>query len=349
MGTTFMDFFSTGEVAFGGEGHMMKPYMTSFILICFFSSGVAAKGSDVVQVKPGDDVTLPCSAGDGSIRAVEWTRPDLESEYVLFYRDGRSDPTQQHSTFRGRVQLMDGEPKDRNVSLVLKNVNSNDSGTYECRVSLEVLSRSMRVKKSLIETDPIASVRLEVANSRSRNIVVGSHTRFDVVKVEPRDNVTLECLAGEGLIKALEWTRTDLKTEYVLFYMNGQLEPTQQHSTFQGRAQLVDGELKDRNVSLLLKNVNVDDSGTYECRVLFRGPTQVKKTLIDNDPIASVRLEVADSASGPKSVEVGTLTRIGLALGFIVLWPCLAGLAVSWKMRRTPEQPARGSGSDQIL
>lgn len=119
----------------------------------------------MVQVKPGDDVTLGCLAGEGYIRAVEWTRTDLEPEYVLFYSDRRSDPTQQHSTFRGRVQLVDCELKDRNVSLVLKNVSSNDSGTYECRVSLEVLSRSMRVKKSLIETDPIASVRLEVADS----------------------------------------------------------------------------------------------------------------------------------------------------------------------------------------
>ncbi|XP_051251889.1 V-set domain-containing T-cell activation inhibitor 1-like isoform X3 [Dicentrarchus labrax] len=172
MGTTFMDFFPTGEVAFGG-GHKQK--LISFIIICIFSSGVAAEGFDVVQVKPGDDVTLGCLAGEGHIKAVEWTRTDLEPEYVLFYSDTRSDPTQQHSTFRGRVQLVDGELKDRNVSLILKNVSSNDSGTYECRVSL---GGSTRVKKALIETEPISSITLEVADSGPRNVEVGSHIRI---------------------------------------------------------------------------------------------------------------------------------------------------------------------------
>uniref|UniRef100_A0A8P4G8G7 Ig-like domain-containing protein n=1 Tax=Dicentrarchus labrax TaxID=13489 RepID=A0A8P4G8G7_DICLA len=93
-------------------------------------------GLQVISVEPGGDVTLPCSAGDDSIRAVEWTRTDLEPEYVLYYRDGRSDPTYQHPSFKGRVDLTDREMKDGNVSLVIKNVIISDRGTYECRVLL---------------------------------------------------------------------------------------------------------------------------------------------------------------------------------------------------------------------
>uniref|UniRef100_A0A8C4H1K6 Ig-like domain-containing protein n=1 Tax=Dicentrarchus labrax TaxID=13489 RepID=A0A8C4H1K6_DICLA len=116
----------------------------------------------VISVKPGDDVTLSCSAGDDSIRAVEWTRPDLEPEYVLFYRNKRSVTTNQHPSFKGRVNLADGEMKDGNVSLVINNVSISDNGTYECRV---VTGGSSRHKRAIIDTDPIRTIQLEVTAS----------------------------------------------------------------------------------------------------------------------------------------------------------------------------------------
>ena len=83
---------------------------------------------------PGDDVILPCQAADSSIRAVEWTRSDLEPDYVLYYSDGYLDPTRQHPSFKDRVDLVDRDLKDGDVSLTLKNVSRHDRGTYECRV-----------------------------------------------------------------------------------------------------------------------------------------------------------------------------------------------------------------------
>ncbi|XP_038586539.1 programmed cell death 1 ligand 1-like [Micropterus salmoides] len=108
------------------------------VFFCFMIFTLLSASGDVVQVKPGDNVTLPCQAGDVFIRAVEWTRPDLEPDYVVFHRDGLSDPTHQHPSFKDRVQLVDRELKDGDVSLLLKNVSSNDAGTYECRVAQEV-------------------------------------------------------------------------------------------------------------------------------------------------------------------------------------------------------------------
>ncbi|XP_038586529.1 coxsackievirus and adenovirus receptor-like isoform X2 [Micropterus salmoides] len=115
--------------------------------------------SDVVRVKPGDDVILPCRADEASIRAVEWSIADLESEYVLFNRDGLSDPTHQHPCFKDRVQLVDRELKDGDVSLILKNVSRNDAGTYECRVA----AGGSRRKRAIIETEPIRIIQLEVS------------------------------------------------------------------------------------------------------------------------------------------------------------------------------------------
>ncbi|XP_051251490.1 programmed cell death 1 ligand 1 [Dicentrarchus labrax] len=149
-----------------------------YILLYFFCF-LAAQGLQVISVEPGGDVTLPCSAGDDSIRAVEWTRTDLEPEYVLYYRDGRSDPTYQHPSFKGRVDLTDREMKDGNVSLVIKNVIISDRGTYECRVAKGGPSRR---KRANIKTDPIRTIQLEVTASGSehRNAGNGNHINTHV-------------------------------------------------------------------------------------------------------------------------------------------------------------------------
>ncbi|XP_038595472.1 programmed cell death 1 ligand 1-like isoform X3 [Micropterus salmoides] len=130
---------------------------------------------DVVRVKPGDDVVLPCQAGEASIRAAEWSRPDLEPpETVLFYRDGHTDPALQHSLFKGRVQLVDRELKDGNVSLLLKNVSSNDAGTYECRVA----TGGSRRKRAIIENKPIRIIQLEVSGSNSGDVEEGNYRHY---------------------------------------------------------------------------------------------------------------------------------------------------------------------------
>ncbi|KAF1381095.1 hypothetical protein PFLUV_G00170950 [Perca fluviatilis] len=127
------------------------------------------KDLPVVTVHPGDNVILPCWAADSFIIAAEWSRPDLEQEYVLFYRDGHLDPTYQHPSFKDRVELVDRHLKDGDVSLILKNVSSIDTGTYECRVEP---GGSRRRKRAIIDSEPIRIVRLQVTEpgSDDRNL-----------------------------------------------------------------------------------------------------------------------------------------------------------------------------------
>uniref|UniRef100_A0A3B5M009 Ig-like domain-containing protein n=1 Tax=Xiphophorus couchianus TaxID=32473 RepID=A0A3B5M009_9TELE len=89
-----------------------------------------------VTAEPGQDVVLPCrAAGNKRLIAVQWSRSDLGSDYVLRYRDERLDEENQNPSFRTRVALLDGAVKDGDVSLVLKNLTASDTGAYECGVA----------------------------------------------------------------------------------------------------------------------------------------------------------------------------------------------------------------------
>ena len=100
----------------------------------------------LVQVKLGQDVTLPSQAGDVTIRAVKWTRSEPEPpKDILIYRVG--------IPIKGRVQLVDDKLKTGDVSLILKDVKRDDSGTYECRVIT-----------TGTESKPISIVQLQVTD-----------------------------------------------------------------------------------------------------------------------------------------------------------------------------------------
>ncbi|XP_028420596.1 uncharacterized protein LOC114546131 [Perca flavescens] len=200
----------------------------------------------MVTVDPGHDVILPCQAADSSIRAVEWTRPDLEPDIVLLYRDGHLDAADKHPSFKDRVELVDRDLKDGDVSLILKNVTINDTGTYECGVKTNCLTR----KKRDTNSDHIRIIHLLVPDLME-------------VTVRPGDDVILPCQVADSSIRAVLWTRPDLEPEYVLYYSDGHLDPTYQHPSFKDRVELVDRDLKDGDVSLILKNVSRHDAGTY--------------------------------------------------------------------------------------
>uniref|UniRef100_A0A087XVC7 Ig-like domain-containing protein n=1 Tax=Poecilia formosa TaxID=48698 RepID=A0A087XVC7_POEFO len=115
-----------------------------------------------ISAVPGqNNVSLPCRLPNNKPAVVvKWTRPDLEPEYVLLFRDEQPDPENQHPSFRKRVELQDRRMEDGDVSLLLSNVTTNDTGTYECRVfQREATGRKRRTLTSV----PIWTVFLDVA------------------------------------------------------------------------------------------------------------------------------------------------------------------------------------------
>ncbi|XP_063319096.1 programmed cell death 1 ligand 1-like [Pelmatolapia mariae] len=146
-------------------------------------------------------------------------------------------------------------------------------------------------------------------------------------------NVTLPCRApNNNIIVVLEWSRADLGEKYVLLFRDEQLDPEQQHPSFKNRVELLDRQMKNGDVSLILKNVTSTDNGTYECRVIQGGTKRRKRRVLDGDPISSINLSVVDppgqtggdTEDGGK--EAGGKEAGGKEAGGVVL---IAGLSVS--------------------
>uniref|UniRef100_A0A668V198 Ig-like domain-containing protein n=1 Tax=Oreochromis aureus TaxID=47969 RepID=A0A668V198_OREAU len=85
---------------------------------------VSLSDPNIITAESGQNVTLPC----------RWSRADFEPKHVLVYRGENFVPDEQHPSFKDRVDLQDRQMKDGDVSLILKDVTINDTGTYECRV-----------------------------------------------------------------------------------------------------------------------------------------------------------------------------------------------------------------------
>ncbi|KAM9717534.1 junctional adhesion molecule-like [Menidia menidia] len=249
-----------------------------------------------ITAEAGQDVTLPCRAGkEKNITVVEWIRPDLRPDYVLFYMDGHFDSDLQHPSFRNRVDLQDRQMKDGDASLILKDVKINDTGTYECKV---IQGGGNRRKRAVTETISIIHLdvfppatkrgagcveveREEMAALRSLSfclLAVGlllpaaASTEQRIRAEAGQDSVTLPCATRkEKKIRVVRWSRDDLDPDAVLFYRDDHFYPDQQHPSFMNRVDLQDRQMKDGDGSLILKDVKINDTGTYQCTVIQGG------------------------------------------------------------------------------
>ncbi|XP_025761746.1 programmed cell death 1 ligand 1-like isoform X2 [Oreochromis niloticus] len=124
---------------------------TLLLFVCVFAD------QKIITAESGQNVMLPCRAPNENKNntVVEWSRPDLNQTYVLLHRGEHFDPASQDPSFKNRVELQDRQMKDGDVSVILKDVTTADSGTYECR-----FRESKR--RGIVKGDPNNIIHLSV-------------------------------------------------------------------------------------------------------------------------------------------------------------------------------------------
>uniref|UniRef100_A0A3Q3S1L9 Ig-like domain-containing protein n=1 Tax=Mastacembelus armatus TaxID=205130 RepID=A0A3Q3S1L9_9TELE len=101
------------------------------------------------------------------------------------------------------------------------------------------------------------------------------------IKAKPGENVTLQCRGSkDDNVVMLRWVRPDLESRgYVFVFRDHMIDEEAQYEAFRGRVDLRDPEMKDGDFSVILKNVRISDTGSYECYV---GTNGNKPKLINN-------------------------------------------------------------------
>ncbi|CAI5660282.1 unnamed protein product [Oreochromis niloticus] len=251
-------------------------------------SDTSQKDQKIITVVSGQDVTLTCRAPNDNITVVRWSRADLEDEDIVLLNDnGQFVPDEQDPSFKNRVDLQDRQMKDGDVSLILKDVTTADSGTYNCRVIQGTRKHFKLISIIYLRVDPpkgrgIAPVLFKTADAVAEvpdsqqdplpGLVDGSSlpSKDQKIITESGQDATLTCRAPNNNNRLVEWIRADQVDEkLLLLYQNGLFVRDNQHPSFKNRVDLQDRQMKDGDVSLILKDVTINDAGTYECRVLM--------------------------------------------------------------------------------
>uniref|UniRef100_A0A3Q2QJR4 Ig-like domain-containing protein n=1 Tax=Fundulus heteroclitus TaxID=8078 RepID=A0A3Q2QJR4_FUNHE len=157
--------------------HSFSLTFLTLLLCCYFSTL-----DQNVTAEPGQHVNLTCTVPDSkSVIVVEWRRADVTEEYVLLYRDER-----------------DRQMKDGDVSLVLKNVTTKDTGNYECRVQNQGNRERKHICSIYLNVSPPGEFVSLWIRASSRFLVLEVRNISDQMLVVPKDVVdeTLWKVAG---------------------------------------------------------------------------------------------------------------------------------------------------------
>ncbi|XP_005951115.1 butyrophilin subfamily 3 member A2 isoform X2 [Haplochromis burtoni] len=109
------------------------------LLVAAHSSctGTAASANNVPKIvaSAGETVLLPCSTtASDNVPTVEWSREGLPPDIAFLYRDGCETFEMKNPVFQYRTNLIRDKLHHGNLSMVMSNVQRNDSGKYQCAI-----------------------------------------------------------------------------------------------------------------------------------------------------------------------------------------------------------------------
>ncbi|XP_076737214.1 V-set domain-containing T-cell activation inhibitor 1-like [Maylandia zebra] len=159
-------------------------------------------------------------------------------------------------------------------------------------------------------------------------VVVFVSADHKTITAKSGQNVILTCQTPNNNILVVEWSRADLGDEYVFVFRDGQFDPANQHPSFKNRVGLQDRQMKDGDVSLILKDVTTSDAGTYECRVIQIGATRSNTGHIS---IISLKVVPPGQPGGEEDGSFGLI--VGLTVSAVLLVAAVAVFVIYRKRK----------------
>ncbi|XP_076737228.1 sodium channel regulatory subunit beta-3-like [Maylandia zebra] len=176
------------------------------------------------------------------------------------------------------------------------------------------------------------------------------------------EDVTLQCqITTDERISVVKWSRPDLNTDgYVYFYRNKRFYENYQHPSFHGRVKLRDPEMKDGDVSVILKNVTFNDTGMYECHIAVRNPVRSKRAhteislFIDltvtgetDEKLLQQRFVESEAGNMQDVGDVATPT-VKMVVCFVVVAVIVVGFLTLFIFKRNKKQLPVQSNTEEV-
>ncbi|XP_076142990.1 uncharacterized protein LOC143125424 isoform X2 [Alosa pseudoharengus] len=227
-------------------------------------------GAGAVSAYVGDEVILNCSVDSHippeRLQKVTWKRTDQEI-LVLLYQDGEALPNSTHERYRGRAEFFTTEIPKGNFSLRLKDVKPEDKGEYICEAHSGHLSANTTVVLQGLGALPLlimACMLCVIALVLALGLGIPAFIQL-MKNVGPKrypahvGQAAILKWDGRDLpkkIASVTWKRAD---DVVLMFQDGVVSPNTEHYRFLN--------IKKRNFSLKLKDVQTEDEGMYICEI----------------------------------------------------------------------------------
>ncbi|XP_030581627.1 uncharacterized protein LOC115777781 [Archocentrus centrarchus] len=185
--------------------------------------------------------------------------------------------------------------------------------------------------------------------------------------VKRGENATLQCNGTRGAaVIMLRWRKSDLQSElgntnkqlYVFYIKHNRTYENFQLPSFKGRVQLRDPQMKDGDLSVIIKNVSMNDAGIYECYAGYdkEDPQLMRSTNLTVEEPGQQGGQSQDGGKedgGEKSGSVGLNVGLSVFAVLLVVVGVVVGFMIYRKHRNqsNPDYqspPAQGIGLPEV-
>ncbi|XP_070849849.1 butyrophilin subfamily 3 member A2-like [Chaetodon trifascialis] len=121
------------------------------------------------------------------------------------------------------------------------------------------------------------------------------------------EDVILPCsynITGSDDFPTVEWSKDGLQPNVIFLYRDGCETHEMKNPSFQYRTSFISQELKNRNISLRISNVQLSDAGTYQCMRLWKNaPRDITTVELVVGAVSEPKLSVVSAESAGVTLQ----------------------------------------------